>query len=71
MPPSFDKRSMCTGKHRHKSEGAAAAHIRSLVAQNDVDPIQFCAYWCRHCKHWHVGHATRERIQKRKKFGGA
>jgi len=46
-----------SGKHIHKSRGAAEAHIRSLVK---IEPdIQWNAYLCVYCRGWHVGRSRK------------
>lgn len=45
----------CAGKQPHASIGKARAHIRSLERRGvSFGPLN--AYWCPHCKHYHVGH---------------
>lgn len=48
----------CKGKHRHKSRGAAEAHIRSFEKQGRASKRD-AAYRCRFCRGWHVGHSSR------------
>jgi hypothetical protein len=45
------RRSSCLGKHKHKSKGAALAHIRHRVSQG-LPPGR--PYPCVFCKRWHV-----------------
>jgi len=45
----------CAGKVRHKSAGAAEAHIRALHRMGESGRLK--VYLCTFCKHWHVGHA--------------
>jgi hypothetical protein len=53
---SLVKKRMCDGKRRRASKGAADAHARALNRRLGV-----CvhAYYCHHCRGWHVGHAPR------------
>lgn len=48
-----------TGKHKHKSRGAAEAHLRHLVDKHSYKDA--AAYPCPWCKGWHVGRKTKER----------
>jgi len=50
----LEHRKRCRGKHRHKSEGAAMAHVRSLKRLDE--DVNVSAYRCPFCKKWHVGH---------------
>jgi hypothetical protein len=45
----------CDGKHKHKSEGAADAAIRSMVKRNLPDTDKMRAYRCVTCFSWHTG----------------
>ena len=57
-PPSFRFVDMCKGKHRHRSIGAAKAHIRSLARERErqgLKPKDAQAYWCTFCGYYHVG----------------
>ena len=49
----------CGIKHPHKSQGAAEAHIRALVARGQHDGGQLRPYQCRLCRLWHIGHVQR------------
>lgn len=42
-----------TGKVKHKSEGAALAHLRALIRQ--VEEYLGHPYLCPSCRGWHVG----------------
>jgi hypothetical protein len=43
----------CAGKVRHRSVGAAEAHLRALAK---IDSRSLEVYHCTFCKQWHVGH---------------
>lgn len=62
-----NRSSKCAGKHRHPSEGAAAAQIRSMAARLGDDPAALRAYPCPWCKGWHVGHVPPDQFAHRKK----
>lgn len=53
----------CSGKHRHKSLGAALAHLRSLVRRGMADN-RMRPYPCPWCGHWHVGRAREQNYTK-------
>ncbi len=60
-------RKKCVGKHAHKSEGAAQAHIRALVQLGRAEADNIRAYRCPYCNRWHVGHyARRSQTQENK-----
>jgi hypothetical protein len=44
----------CGNKQRHNSEGAAKAHVRSLLKLNPDEKLN--VYCCGFCARWHVGH---------------
>jgi hypothetical protein len=46
-------KSQCGHKQKHKSQGAAEAHLRHL---SEIGRTNMHTYFCRFCKHWHVGH---------------
>jgi hypothetical protein len=48
----------CRGKHRHKSRGAAEAHLRALARRYQALP-PMRAYLCPACWGWHVGRVRR------------
>lgn len=48
-----DRQSSCTGKMGWDRMGAEAAAVR----MRDKTGQLFDAYPCRHCEHWHIGHA--------------
>ena len=45
------RRTSCLGKHKHKSKGAAEAHVRARERRG-LPPGK--AYVCVFCKRWHV-----------------
>ena len=47
-----------TGKHCHRSPGAAEAQLRSLFK---ADGIERVAYKCPKCRYWHVGRKRKYR----------
>jgi hypothetical protein len=49
-----------TGKRRHPSLAAAHIVIHRLAGKRRVDLRLGAleAYWCRHCRGFHVGHGT-------------
>ncbi len=52
----MSRKDMCGHKHRHPSSGKAEAQKRSMVERFGDDPELLSVYWCRYCRHWHVGH---------------
>ena len=47
----------CWRKVKYKSEGAAKAHLRSLLRSEGVqDESRLNVYQCSLCRWWHVGH---------------
>lgn len=51
------RRPWCDGKHRHKSEGAALAHVRALRRSLGVeDGDTLVVHKCVTCLQWHCGH---------------
>ena len=53
--PYRSNRCKQTGKHRHKSDGAAQAHIRSLERRG-IKKGRVKEYRCEHCGDFHIGH---------------
>ena len=45
----------CGSKHFHRSFGAAAAHLRSLLKRFGEPPPDLHIYLCRTCGGWHLG----------------
>ncbi len=52
-------------KHKHKSEGAAKAHIRALLKIGN-DEFRH-PYFCEKCVAWHVGRLKQSRSHQRQK----
>ena len=50
---------MCAGKHRHKSLGAAEAHLRSVERRGLRAADRMSVYACHHCGYFHVGRKRR------------
>lgn len=59
VPSAAALRRPCWRKQAYESQGAAEAHLRSLErsprVRSPADRLR--VYACRHCTHWHVGHA--------------
>lgn len=49
------RRCRVTGKHYHKSQGAAEAHLRSLP-----ESYTGISYPCIYCRGWHVGRVSQK-----------
>jgi heterodisulfide reductase subunit B len=49
----------CGKKHRHKSKGAAEAHLRSMVKIEKDEGIT--VYPCPYCHFWHIGHTPKRK----------
>lgn len=48
----------CWRKERHASQGAALAHMRSLLKTGrEKDASRINVYRCKFCGTWHVGHS--------------
>lgn len=54
----------CAGKQKHKSQGAAEAHLRALA---QLDGARMKVYLCGFCNKWHVGHAGKNRGKKERR----
>jgi len=53
----------CWKKVAHPSQGAAAAHVRSLLRRDRAkNPTALNTYRCRHCDLWHVGHRREDHL---------
>ncbi len=44
----------CADKKRYKSKGAAMAVLRTM-GKYHLGSKEHHAYFCRHCKYWHIG----------------
>lgn len=57
-PAWFAKMRECDGKDQLKEQEAKnrAASIKRREKRSEVE-----AYQCKHCGHWHIGHARRDR----------
>lgn len=49
------RRKSCEGKVQHATQGAAHAHVRSLLA-SQPESGSLGVYKCKWGEHWHVGH---------------
>lgn len=51
------RRKSCEGKQRHNSKTEAVAHI---INERRNGNTGLCAYKCRFCGGWHVGHKPKK-----------
>lgn len=52
-------RRSCTGKVRHKTHAGATIALQKTIER--TGDLGLVIYRCRHGRHWHIGHASRDR----------